>query len=86
MALGAGSAAIDTGDNTSCAAKDQRGISRPQGTFCDIGAYELIPDTTPPTVLSSLRANANPTNAASVDFTVTFSESVTGVDTQLISP
>jgi hypothetical protein len=37
-------------------------------------------DTTPPTVLSINRAGTNPTNAASVDFTVTFSESVTGVD------
>jgi hypothetical protein len=38
-------------------------------------------DIAPPTVLSSLRADANPTNAASVHFTVTFSETVTGVDT-----
>jgi hypothetical protein len=34
----------------------------------------------PPTVSSIVRAGANPTNAASVNFTVTFSESVTGVD------
>jgi len=34
-----------------------------------------------PIVLSSVRANENPTSAASVGFTVTFSESVTGVDT-----
>jgi hypothetical protein len=40
------------------------------------------PDTTAPTVTSVARASAtNPTNAASVDFTVTFSEDVTGVDT-----
>jgi hypothetical protein len=38
-------------------------------------------DATPPTVSSILRANTNPTNLASVDFTVTFSESVTGVNT-----
>jgi len=35
---------------------------------------------TPPTVTSIVRAGANPTNAASVAFTVTFSEDVTGVD------
>ena len=34
----------------------------------------------PPTVSSINRANADPTNAASVSWTVTFSESVTGVD------
>src|SRR5450759_3961866 len=37
-------------------------------------------DTTAPTVVSSLRADPNPTSAASVNFTATFSESVTGVD------
>ena len=37
-------------------------------------------DTTAPTVLSSLRASPNPTNTAIVNFTVTFSESVTGVN------
>jgi hypothetical protein len=34
----------------------------------------------PPTVVSIVRANVNPTNATSVSFTVTFSESVTGVN------
>jgi uncharacterized delta-60 repeat protein len=34
-----------------------------------------------PTVVSISRANTNPTNAASVNFTVKFSEPVTGVDT-----
>ncbi|MGC1375063.1 MAG: Ig-like domain-containing protein, partial [Anaerolineales bacterium] len=38
-------------------------------------------DKTTPTVISIIRADPNPTNAASVDFTVTFSEPVTGVDT-----
>jgi hypothetical protein len=37
-------------------------------------------DTTAPTVTSIVRAGGSPTNDASVDFTVTFSEDVTGVD------
>jgi hypothetical protein len=37
-------------------------------------------DNTAPTVVSSVRADPNPTTATSVHFTVTFSESVTGVD------
>jgi predicted extracellular nuclease len=41
--------------------------------------YEI--DKTAPTVVSIERAAANPTNAASVTFTVTFSESVSGVST-----
>ncbi len=39
-ALLAGSPAIDAGDNAACPATDQRGITRPQGAACDIGAYE----------------------------------------------
>jgi hypothetical protein len=40
-ALGAGSPAIDAGGvNTACAVTDQRGLARPQGSACDIGAYE----------------------------------------------
>ncbi len=40
-----GSPAIDAGDNATCAAApvsgvDQRGVLRPQGLVCDIGAYE----------------------------------------------
>jgi len=60
---------------------DQRGVLRPQpsGGNCDAGAYERD-DTTPPTVLAITRADPNPTSAASVAFSVTFSEVVTGVD------
>jgi predicted outer membrane repeat protein len=36
----AGGSAIDTGDDATCAATDQRGVSRPQGAHCDIGAVE----------------------------------------------
>jgi hypothetical protein len=43
MALLAGSPAIDAGDNSGCPATDQRGLGRPQGAACDIGAYEAAP-------------------------------------------
>jgi CSLREA domain-containing protein len=36
-----GSPAINAGDDDGCAATDQRGISRPQGAHCDIGAFEV---------------------------------------------
>ena len=49
------------------------------GNAPDVGAYEFAFDP-PPTVSASVRADTNPTNAGSVNFTVTFSESVTGVD------
>lgn len=51
--IGPGSAALDAGDDTYCGATpvgglDQRGIRRPQGAHCDIGAYEYAIVTTPP--------------------------------------
>jgi Big-like domain-containing protein len=39
-----------------------------------------VSDTTPPTVSSINRVDANPTNGSTVHWTVVFSESVTGVD------
>ncbi len=41
---------------------------------------DYTPDTTPPTIVSILRADPDPTSAASVSWTVTFSEDVTGID------
>lgn len=42
-----GSSAIDTGNDASCPATDQRGIMRPQGLHCDIGAFEYVEPATP---------------------------------------
>jgi beta-glucanase (GH16 family) len=39
-ALLAGSPAIDAANDALCPATDQRGVVRPQGAHCDIGAYE----------------------------------------------
>jgi HYR domain-containing protein len=52
MALGPGSAAIDAAVDANCPATDQRGVSRPHGAGCDIGAYEsdAALDTTPPII------------------------------------
>jgi predicted outer membrane repeat protein len=58
--LEAGSAAIDAGDPNGCKggdgqalAADERGAPRPQGTRCDLGAYESqggTPGSAPPTI------------------------------------
>ncbi len=40
-ALLPGSPAIDAGDASSCPATDERGVKRPAGDGCDIGAYEF---------------------------------------------
>jgi hypothetical protein len=36
-----GSPAVNAGTNSGCPSTDQRGVRRPQGKTCDIGAYEL---------------------------------------------
>jgi hypothetical protein len=80
------SPAIDAGNpiapgapnSNACPITDQRGLTRPQGAYCDIGAFEY---EDVPFVKSITRSNASPTNASSVDFAVTFYKPVTGVDT-----
>ena len=71
--LQAGSPAIDAGTNDGCPSTDQRGVARPQGKRCDIGAYEYG-DETPPTVVSSTIRSAYVEGFTS--FQVRFSEAV----------
>lgn len=40
MGLFVGSAALEAALDAACPAKDQRGVTRPQGNHCDIGAFE----------------------------------------------
>jgi hypothetical protein len=66
LALLFGSPAIDAADPSGCPATDQRGVPRPQGSRCDIGAFELVPPaastgapkapTVPPVVAPALGA------------------------------
>ena len=47
-AIPAGSPAVNVAGG--CPSTDQRGISRPQGVACDMGAYEFVPSKTVPSV------------------------------------
>ena len=83
-ALNPGSPAIDAGNPGGCKDQnnnnlttDQRGYTRPAGAACDMGAFEV--DGLRPAVTSIVRASANPTSAASVNYTVSFSEPMKGV-------
>lgn len=58
--------------------QEQHPLERYVGMNMD-QAFENIVDITPPVVVSSVRLNNNPTSALSVNYTVIFSESVTGV-------
>lgn len=57
MALLASSLAIDAGDSTACVATDQRGVARPFGGACDIGAFEYTEPLVPLTISASLSTN-----------------------------
>jgi hypothetical protein len=67
IALQPDSPAVDLVGEGACPppTTDQRGVERPQGEACDSGAFELeqestLPDTTPPSVTSTIpKANAN---------------------------
>ena len=72
MGLPAGSPAIDAipPSTPGCTGStDQRGITRPQGKGCDIGAYEVVAtsgDTTPPSVPTGLAANSVTSSSVSL--------------------
>lgn len=55
-ALLLGSPAVNGGTNTGCPATDQRGVGRPIGARCDIGAYETA--TIPRVYMPSTRRDA----------------------------
>ena len=74
MALAAGSPALDVipPSVTGCSGgTDQRGIARPQGSGCDVGAYELVvtrADTQPPTVPTGLTATTVTSNSVGLSW------------------
>jgi hypothetical protein len=76
-ALLAGSPAINQGDNAVCADPatvnnlDQRGVTRPQGAVCDIGAFELV-DATAPTASPTQDSPANVHGWNNTNVTVTW--------------
>jgi hypothetical protein len=79
-ALGAGSSAIDAGGvNAVCPAVDQRGVTRPQGSACDIGSYEA--DATAPSTLTPA-----PTSTFTATPTATFTPSPTSTFTPTRTP
>jgi hypothetical protein len=81
MALGAGSPAIDTGDNWNCPATDQRGMTRPQGAACDIGAFEAVVIPTPtPTDIPTFTPTSTITN------TPTFTPTLTNTPSPTLTP
>jgi CSLREA domain-containing protein len=67
-ALLRGSPAIDGGGAEGCPKADQRGIARPQGAGCDIGAFEYVPP--PPCIATVGLRRSLRTRARSFDVLV----------------
>jgi hypothetical protein len=81
MALGAGSAAIDAATSSTCPATDQRGVPRPFGAGCDIGAFEFdLLDATPPviTVPAGIVVDATGPAGATVSYAASANDDVDG--------
>ena len=70
QALQAGSPALNTGGNA-CEASDQRGITRPQGSGCEIGAYEAPSTVAAAPVLNSLSPTSVLAPAAALSLALT---------------
>jgi hypothetical protein len=58
----AGSPAIDAAEPTNCPGTDQRGIQRPFGSRCDVGAFE----SSPPYFIAGTISSARPMHAIAV--------------------
>jgi hypothetical protein len=74
MALGVGSPAIDAGENANCPETDQRGLARPQGSSCDMGAFEyMMPVTPSPIFTPTASVTPMPTQTPTATATPAFS-------------
>ena len=73
-ALDAGSPAAPGNGGSACEATDQRGVARPQGPACDIGAFEVIVIPVTATVQFANGAFSAAESAGTVPITVTLSQ------------
>ena len=72
-ALLGGSPAINVANSANCPSTDQRGVARPNGTGCDIGAFEYRGNGTTPAYIFPVQGtpqNINPGSVASIPLKV----------------
>ncbi|MFN3491207.1 MAG: metallophosphoesterase, partial [Anaerolineales bacterium] len=69
---------VDNDSITSGSSQPLGGVGLGNGNFSNGETYTI--DKTPPKAISITQVNPNPTSLASIDFLVTFSEAVTGLD------
>jgi hypothetical protein len=74
-ALLAGSPALNAANPANCPPTDQRGVARPQGTACDIGAYEAVSAPSAATTTIVISSSNPSTVGQTIIFTATISAS-----------
>ena len=72
------SPAYNTGNNATCEATDQRGVSRPQVGTCDIGAYEFQAVGPPDLSINKSDGGASATPGGVVAYTLSYANTGTG--------
>ena len=86
------SPAFNAGDNATCLGTDQRGVIRPQGLTCDIGAFEAEPATPTatatdtPTVTPTSTPTATPTDTPTATPSSTATITPTATETPTSTP
>ncbi|MEW5987283.1 MAG: choice-of-anchor Q domain-containing protein, partial [Chloroflexota bacterium] len=78
------SPAIDMGDPIDCLATDQRGVARPQGFRCDVGAYELESTAAPVCSAPGLAIPDHDPAGVTDDLVLTGTSSVVDLNVQLV--
>jgi hypothetical protein len=84
LQLVSGGAAVNTGFTIAAVLFDRVGISRPQGSGYDVGAYELVlgVDSTPPTVSVTAPAGGSTVSGSGVSVNATAGDNVGVVGVQ----
>ncbi len=67
LGLGSGSPAIDAGTDSGCPATDERGVLRPAGAACDIGAFEVATPAATTGAASSIALNSAALNGTALN-------------------
>jgi hypothetical protein len=67
QALAPSSPAVNAGSGVGCPATDARGVARPQGPGCDIGAFELAPASASTAAASALTTSAATLNGSAAN-------------------
>jgi Zn-dependent metalloprotease len=85
-ALQSRSPAIDAGNDATCESTDQRGITRPQGAHCDIGAFEYQGPSVPTPTLTATAGGPTPTWTPTAPATFTPTATVSVIPTNTPTP